>query len=191
MIATIFLGGNFNIHDLYMTQYSLMAYAFGLIGLSSVLILAPAYYAKQNTKTPVKFGLIAMASNASLSILFVTTLVFINNPYPHMGLSLAFSCSTLINAALLFRGLICEKQINVDRKEIGFFVQVLVASVVMAAFLIIFTPELNTWVEQSLLERTIHLMKLIPSAVLVYFFALFCIGLRARDIRVQTNSEPL
>tara|TARA_B100001750_G_scaffold231314_1_gene229369 strand:+ start:175 stop:1788 length:1614 start_codon:yes stop_codon:yes gene_type:complete len=191
LIATIFLGGNFNIHDLYMTQYSLMAYAFGLIGLSSVLILAPAYYAKQNTKTPVKFGLIAMASNASLSILFVTTLVFINNPYPHMGLSLAFSCSTLINAALLFRGLICEKQIKVDRKEIGFFVQVLVASVVMAAFLIIFTPELNTWVEHSLLERIIHLMKLIPSAVLVYFFALFCIGLRARDIRVQTNSEPL
>jgi len=68
---------------------------------------------------------------------------------------------------------------------------VLVASVVMAAFLVIFTPELNTWVEQSLIERTIHLMKLIPSAVLVYFFALFCIGLRARDIRVQTNSEPL
>ena len=191
LIASIFLGGNFNNHDLYMTQYSLMAYAFGLIGLSLVLILAPAYYAKQNTRTPVKFGLIAMVTNASLSILFVTTLVFISSPYPHMGLSLAFSCSTLINAVLLFRGLIREKQIKIDRDEVSFFIRVLVASMIMAGMLLFFNPELPIWLEKSLLGRAIHLMKLIPSAILVYLFTLFCIGIRLRDIRIQTNSEPL
>ena len=191
LIATIFLGGNFNIHDLYMTQYSLMAYAFGLIGLSLVLILASAYYAKQNTKTPVKFGLIAIATNASLSILFVTTLVFINSPYPHMGLSLAFSCSTLMNALLLFRGLYREKQIKIGRNEFGFLIRVLIASAVMAVMLIFYNPELQVWLDQSLMTRVTNLMKLIPSAIFVYFFTLFCLGIRARDIRVQTNSEPL
>ncbi|SVD99941.1 uncharacterized protein METZ01_LOCUS452795, partial [marine metagenome] len=191
LIASIFLGGNFNNHDLYMTQYSLMAYAFGLIGLSLVLILAPAYYAKQNTRTPVKFGLIAMVTNASLSILFVTTLVFISSPYPHMGLSLAFSCSTLLNAVLLFRGLIREQQIKIDRDEVGFFIRVLTASMIMAGMLLFFNPELPIWLEKSLLGRAIHLMKLIPSAILVYLFTLFCIGIRLRDIRIQTNSEPL
>ena len=182
---------NFNIHDLYMTQYSLMAYAFGLIGLSMVLILASAYYAKQNTKTPVKFGLIAMATNASLSILFVTTLVLTNSPYPHMGLSLAFSCSTLLNALLLFRGLIRERQIKVDREEVAFLIRIVVATGAMVMLLVIFNPELPVWLEQSLAGRITHLMRLIPSAVLVYVLALFCLGIRARDIRVQTNPEPL
>ena len=191
LIATIFLGGNFNIHDLYMTQYSLMAYAFGLIGLSMVLILASAYYAKQNTKTPVKFGLIAMATNASLSILLVTTLVLTNSPYPHMGLSLAFSCSTLLNAFLLFRGLIRERQIKVDREEVAFLIRIVVSTGAMVMLLVIFNPELSVWLEQSLAERITHLMRLIPSAVLVYVLALFCLGIRARDIRVQTNPEPL
>ena len=191
LIATIFLGGNFNTHDLYMTQYSLMAYAFGLIGLSLVLILASAYYAKQNTRTPVKFGLIAMATNASLSILFVTTLVYINSPYPHMGLSLAFSCSTLINAVLLFRGLYREKQIDIGWNEVGFLMRVLVASVVMSVMLGFYNPELTVWLDQSLAGRVTNLMRLIPSAVLVYLFTLFCLGMRARDIRVQTISEPL
>ena len=174
-----------------MTQYSLMAYAFGLIGLSLVLILASAYYAKQNTKTPVKFGLIAMATNASLSILFVTTLVFINSPYPHMGLSLAFSCSTLTNAVLLFRGLYREKQIKIGRDEFGFLTRVLIASAVMAVMLVFYNPELQVWLDQSLMVRVTNLMRLIPSAILVYLFTLFCLGIRAGDIRIQTNSEPL
>ncbi|MBM22805.1 MAG: murein biosynthesis integral membrane protein MurJ [Gammaproteobacteria bacterium] len=191
LIATIFLGGNFNIHDLYMTQYSLMAYAFGLIGLSLVLILASAYYAKQNTKTPVKFGLIAMATNASLSILFVTTLVFTNSPYPHIGLSLAFTFSTLINAALLFRGLNRENQIKIGRDEVSFFIRVIAATAVMAFMLVFYNPDLQVWLDQNLLGRVANLMKLIPSAILVYVVTLFCLGIRASDIRVKTNSEPL
>jgi len=191
LIATIFLGGNFNIHDLYMTQYSLMAYAFGLIGLSLVLILASAYYAKQNTKTPVKFGLIAMATNASLSILFVTTLVFTNSPYPHIGLSLAFTFSTLINAALLFRGLNRENQIKIGRDEVSFFIRVIAATAVMAFMLVFYNPDLQVWLDQNLLGRVANLMKLIPSAILVYVATLFCLGIRASDIRVKTNSEPL
>jgi len=132
-----------------------------------------------------------MVVNASLSILFVTTLVFTNSPYPHMGLSLAFSCSTLINAVLLFRGLYREKQIEIGRDEVGFLMRVLVASAVMAVMLGIYNPELTVWLDQSLAGRVTNLMRLIPSAVLVYLFTLFCLGMRARDIRVQTNSEPL
>ena len=191
LIATIFLGGNFNIHDLYMTQYSLMAYAFGLIGLSLVLILASAYYAKQNTRTPVKYGLIAMATNASLSILFVTTLVFINSPYPHVGLSLAFTCSTLVNSVLLFRGLNSEKQIKIGWDEVGFLLRVVAASAVMAFMLVFYSPDLEVWLDQNLLGRVTNLMKLIPSAILIYLATLFCLGIRAKDIRVKTNSEPL
>ena len=108
-----------------------------------------------------------------------------------MGLSLAFSCSTLINAILLFRGLYREKQIKIGRQEVGFLIRVLLASAVMAVLLILYNPELPVWLEQSLVSRVTNLMRLIPSAILVYFVTLFCLGIRARDIRIQTNSEPL
>ena len=87
--------------------------------------------------------------------------------------------------------MIREKEIKIDRDEVGFFIRVLVASTIMAVMLLFFNPELPIWLEKNLLGRVIHLMKLIPSAILVYLFALFCIGIRPRDIRVQTNSEPL
>ena len=132
-----------------------------------------------------------MATNASLSILFVTTLVFINSPYPHIGLSLAFTFSTLINAVLLFRGLSREKQIKIGRDEVGFLIRVILASVVMAFMLVFYNPELQVWLDQNLLGRVTNLMRLIPSAILVYLVTLFCLGIRAKDIRVKTNSEPL
>ena len=96
-----------------------------------------------------------------------------------------------MNALLLFRGLYREKQIKIGRNEFGFLIRVLIASAVMAVMLIFYNPELQVWLDQSLMTRVTNLMKLIPSAIFVYFFTLFCLGIRARDIRVQTNSEPL
>ena len=132
-----------------------------------------------------------MATNASLSILFVTTLVFINSPYPHVGLSLAFTCSTLVNSVLLFRGLNSEKQIKIGWDEVGFLLRVVAASAVMAFMLVFYSPDLEVWLDQNLLGRVTNLMKLIPSAILIYLATLFCLGIRAKDIRVKTNSEPL
>jgi putative peptidoglycan lipid II flippase len=187
LVATIFLGGNFNTQDLYMTQYSLMAYAYGLIGLMLVLILASAFYARQNTKTPVKFGLITMAANAMLSITFVSVLLSKDIAYPHIGLSLAFSCSTLLNAFLLFRALCLEGIIKLDRGVIAFVVRIITATVVMAIFLIVLNPDLSVWIDQALGQRVKHLLLLVPSAIVIYSIVLFCLGLRLEDIRVQTN----
>jgi putative peptidoglycan lipid II flippase len=187
LVATIFLGGNFNTQDLYMTQYSLMAYAYGLIGLMLVLILASAFYARQNTKTPVKFGLITMATNAMLSIAFVSILLSKEISYPHIGLSLAFSCSTLLNAFLLFRALYLEGVIKFDWGIITFVIRVIAATAVMAIFLVVMNPDLSIWIDQTLGQRVKHLLLLVPAAVVIYSIVLFCLGLRLEDIRVQTN----
>ena len=44
--------------DILMTQYALVAYSIGLVGLILIKILAPAFYAQQNVKTPVKIATI-------------------------------------------------------------------------------------------------------------------------------------
>ena len=187
IIAAIFFGGNFTLYDLQMTQYSLMAYSFGLVGLSLVIILSTTYFAKQNTKSPVKYGIISMVTNVILSILFVGIFILTDKSYPHIGLPLAFSFSTLINAFLLFRGLIYEKQIKINRNEIIFFIKILIANLIMAIMLLFFNPELPIWLENSTVERVIYLLKLIPAAIIVYLFTLYCIGFRLKEISIKDN----
>jgi putative peptidoglycan lipid II flippase len=63
LLVTLFYGGIFSRLDVDMAAISLQAFALGLIGFSFVKILAPAFFAQQDTRTPVKYGLIALAVN--------------------------------------------------------------------------------------------------------------------------------
>ena len=187
LIATIFLGGNFNIFDLLMTQYSLMAYSFGLVGLSLVLILSPVFYSREDTKTPLKYGLITMATNALLSLVFVLTLIQLNISFPHIGLAFAFSIASILNALLLFRRLRLEKLVVLDRKLILFISRIILASFAMTLFLINFNPDLPIWMDADMFDKLTSLLFLITVAVIIYILILFLLGLRMKDIRIQTD----
>ena len=60
--------------DMLMASYSLRAYAFGLIAFMLIKVLAPGFFARQDMRTPVRIGIIAMVSNMALNILFVLPL---------------------------------------------------------------------------------------------------------------------
>lgn len=88
-----------------MSTYSLQAYSLGLVAFMLIKVLAPGFYARQDMKTPVKIGIIAMASNMVLNLLFVLPLYFIWN-IGHVGLALATSASAFLNMGLLWHGLV-------------------------------------------------------------------------------------
>ena len=69
LTATTFGYGKFDAHDVQMASYALMAYSWGLLGFSLVKVLAPGYFARQDTKTPVRVGLIALGCNMALNML--------------------------------------------------------------------------------------------------------------------------
>ncbi|MDD9892000.1 MAG: oligosaccharide flippase family protein, partial [Gammaproteobacteria bacterium] len=71
MLATLFQYGEFDGHDVYMARWSLWAYGFGLLGFSLVKVLVPGYFARQDTKTPVRFGIAALGTNMVLNVGFV------------------------------------------------------------------------------------------------------------------------
>ncbi|MGR8950311.1 MAG: murein biosynthesis integral membrane protein MurJ, partial [Gammaproteobacteria bacterium] len=71
LIATIFFYGEFGERDLAMASQSLVAYSFGLIAFILIKILAPAYFSRQDTKTPVKVGIVAMIVNLTLNLLLM------------------------------------------------------------------------------------------------------------------------
>ena len=105
LIATIFGYGAFTDHDVLMSSYALMAYSFGLVGFSMVKVLAPGYFARQDTKTPVKVGMIALSINMAFNVCVVVPAFLYGFPVPHVLLAVSTGLSALINATLLYRGL--------------------------------------------------------------------------------------
>lgn len=182
MMATLFQSDVFDAHDVVMAQRSLVAYSLGLQAFILIKVLAPGFYARQDTRTPVKIGVIAMAANMVLNL----ALIF---PLQHAGLALATSLSAYLNAWLLLRGLRREKayQPLVGWRRLG--VQVVLAVSVMALLLFWLSPDLAGWLEASRGQRILWLAGLIAAGGLSYFVVLFTAGLRPRELRGQVVQE--
>ena len=105
ILITLFQYGALTPTDVDMASLSLRAYSLGLIAFMLIKILAPGYYARKDTATPVKIGIIAMAANMVMNLAFVLPLLWYFN-VGHVGLALATSASAWLNAGLLLRGLL-------------------------------------------------------------------------------------
>jgi len=183
LTTTLFQYNAFNPHDVRMTMIALMAYSFGFMGFSLVKVLIPGFFARQETRTPVRIGLIAIASGMVMSAGFVGLSVWLDFEAPHAGLALATSLSAWINAGLLFRRL---RKDGIYRPQPGwgaFALRLLLASVSMAAALLWLTPALGEWLAASLETRGLWTLGLVATAVLVYFCVLGLSGLRPSHFR--------
>ncbi len=98
ILSTLFQYGAMTVTDIEASALSLMAYAAGLPAFMMIKVLAPHYFAHQDTKTPVKIGVIAMIANMGFNLILVWSL-------DHVGLALATSLSAWVNAMLLLHGL--------------------------------------------------------------------------------------
>ena len=183
VLSTLFQHGEFSASDTYMASLSLMAYMAGLPAFILIKILAPGFYARQDTKTPVRIGIIAMVSNMALNILFVVPLVMYNYEAPHVGLALATSCSAYLNAFMLYRGL---RQIEVFQPMKGWvklLTQITIAGAAMAVTILWITPELSQWTDWAIIERVSHIAGIIGLAIIIYFATLMLTGLRPAQLK--------
>jgi putative peptidoglycan lipid II flippase len=102
MITTLFMYRDFTAADVDMARLSLMAYAIGLPGFMLIKVLAPAFFARKDPRTPVRIAVVALVTNMVLNLAFVLPMVRLNIPGPHAGLALATSLAAWVNAGLLF-----------------------------------------------------------------------------------------
>ncbi|NNK38266.1 MAG: murein biosynthesis integral membrane protein MurJ, partial [Xanthomonadales bacterium] len=103
ILVTLFQYRAFGMDDVAMSALSLSAYAAGLLAFIAVKVLAPGFFARQDTKTPVKIAITAMVANMVLNLVFVGSLLAIDFRGPHTGLALASSAAAYLNAGLLYR----------------------------------------------------------------------------------------
>ncbi|MEW8681688.1 MAG: murein biosynthesis integral membrane protein MurJ [Candidatus Thiodiazotropha endolucinida] len=176
MLATLFFSDAFDHHDVEMATKSLMAYAPGLMAIMLIKVLAPGFYGRQDTKTPVRIGVIAMSVNMVLNIL----LVF---PLAHAGLALATTISSGLNAYLLFRALTKGRIYSPTAGWAALLLRTLLASLAMGIFIWWGAGDISEWLAGSGTSRVWWLAGLIASAIMVYFLTLFLLGARPGHFR--------
>ncbi|MDG2154827.1 MAG: murein biosynthesis integral membrane protein MurJ [Gammaproteobacteria bacterium] len=190
-IATIFYGRLFDIEAVEMARMSLMAYSFGLVGFTLVKILVPGYFSRQDAKTPVKVGLVALAANLVLNLILVSLWLENDFPGPHTALAVATALSALLNAFLLFRGLRSAGVLHLLPGWRRLLLRLLLANALMAMLLLEFAPPLSEWYEVSAATRAWWLGVLVLGGAVAYLAALFAIGLRISDLRIKSSNHSL
>ncbi len=183
LIATIFGYRAFGANDVLMCGYALMAYSLGLIGFSLVKVLAPGYFARQDTRTPVKVGIIALSVNMAFNLGVVVPAYLAGFAVPHALLALSTGMSALLNATLLYRGLRRQGVYAPTPLLKRLLPQVLVASIAMAGFLWWASGDWLRWTAWGALERMTQLALCIAGGAFIYFAALWIAGARPRDLK--------
>jgi putative peptidoglycan lipid II flippase len=178
LITTIFYGGEFSRLDVELSALSLQAFAIGLVGFSFVKILAPAYFAREDTKTPVRVGLIALLVNLVLSVIFALVLTRIGFAGTHAGLALAISIAALVNAWLLYRGLRREQLIKHSPGWVSMLTRFVIGNVAMTMSIVALNRPLDWWLEAAISQRSGWLGIVVGTAAAVYFGVLLVVGVR-------------
>ena len=182
ILATLFQYGAFTDRDVTMAAASLRAYTLGLGGFMLIKVFAPGYYARQDMKTPVKIGIIAMVSNMVLNVVFVFPLMWYYE-MGHVGLALATSASAWINAGLLYLGL---RRGGISLAGIfapKFVLRLLVAVSVMGVAVSALAPAVPLWLAADLSWRVSQMMLLVAVGVGSFAIVLAALGFRLKEVR--------
>ncbi|MET0290771.1 MAG: murein biosynthesis integral membrane protein MurJ [Steroidobacteraceae bacterium] len=185
MTAAVFGYGRFTPADVKMASYALMAYSWGLLVFSLVKVLAPGYYARQDTKRPVRIALTALACTMSINLLVVLPAAHFGFPFPHVLLATSTCIGAAINSVLLWRGLTRIGVFKPSSLWPKLLARVIVANIAMGALLYWLAGSLDTWLAMPVLERLTRCALGIGAGAAVYFAVLFALGLRYRDLRTQ------
>jgi len=183
LVSTLFQYGRATPHDVAMAAWALAGYSFAFLGFSLVKVLVPGFYARQETRAPLRYAFIAFGSGMACSVTFTAIAVHAGFVAPHAAIALATAVGAWINAALLYRRL---RRDGVYQPAPGwgrFGLQLLVASALMAGLLLYVAGGLGSWTGAPALDRAGRLAAIILAAVAVYFGALWALGARPRDFR--------
>ena len=178
ILLSLFQGNQFSIDDAMMTRVSLIAYTIGLPAFGYVKILAPGFFARHDTRTPVRIAVYSMIFKLLVTLLTVTPLYLYGIRWAHAGLALATALSAWAQTLLLYWYL---RRGNFYRPVAGwlkFSGQIFAATAAMSALLLFVTPESTAWFEYLPWRRIALLAALIVPSILVFVSVLWLGGVR-------------
>ncbi len=176
LLTTLFHYGQMSDRDVEMAAMSLRAYGVGLLAFMLIKVLAPGYFSRQDTKTPVKIAVKAMVANMVFNLMLIV-------PLAHAGLALATALSAFMNAGWLLHGLIKQGVFKWQSGWARWSMQLGLANLLMALFVLYLAPAASDWLVQDLWWRIEWMALLVGGAVAVYLVTLALTGVRIRHLR--------
>jgi len=179
IIMVLFMRGEFSQADVLQVSMALFAYLSGLLSFMFIKVLAPGYYARQDTKTPVKIGIKAMVANMAFNLMLAPFFGFV-------GLAIATTLSATLNAWMLYRGLKQAKIYHLAKSTKIFMGKLIFAASVMALVVHQLSNDFEVWLNMTFFEQVTQLVLCISVGCLSYFIMIFVLGVRFKDFKVES-----
>jgi putative peptidoglycan lipid II flippase len=176
MIASLFYYGAMSEEAVVQSARALQAYSLGVLAFMLIKVLAPGFFARQDLKTPVRVAVICMVANMVMNLILIW-------PLQHVGLALATSLSSMLNAVLLFWGFY---KVGVYLPAPGwwpFWLRLAAACAAMVAVVWWLNVPAQEWFAWGWQQRALRLGILVGAGLAAFAGGLLLTGLRPRHLR--------
>lgn len=169
LVSALFQGGRFTAEDAFVTGNVLAIIASGLPAYVLVKVITPGFYARQDTRTPVKTAAIVLVANIALNFALIP-------PFGIYGLAAAISLCSWLNCVMLYVILSRRGHFRIEGWLWGRIARQLFAGLTMAAALWGVRMVLTDWFAGSVAERLAGVIALVGTGGAVYFLVAFLVG---------------
>ena len=182
LIVGLFQRGEFSRSDAIQTGKALAAFGVGLPGYVLIKVLQPGYFAKGDTKNPMKMAVIMVVVNIVVSLILFPWM-------GHVGLAIATSVAAWVNVFLLWRGL--NGFVTLTEKTVFKLGRMVLASLAMGVVLFFASQGLSAWFEGVAWQRVIATIVLVGSGISSFgAVALFVRATSVNDLRAGFGKNP-
>ena len=154
IIHVLFERGAFDAAATGIVTGVLFAYAVGLPAFVLVKVLAPAYFARQNPRVPLRAAVFALLVNVILNLALM-------RPFGVVGIAIASAIASWVNVFLLTKGLFGDGYFRPDRLLVRRLPRMLIACVVMVLVLLVISDSLSHFFDSSLFPKALALLGLV------------------------------
>ena len=175
LVAVLYHYGAMTDFDVQQVTHALMGWGVGLVGIVAIKVLAPGYFASQDTKTPVKVAVVVLVLTQVLNFFLVPI-------FAHAALTLSIGIGAMVNALWLLLGLLQRGSYKPEPGWGLFVLQVLAACVLLGLFLVWANSHFAwTALRAESLKRIGLLASILAVSALIYFVALWAAGMKLRQ----------
>ena len=182
LTATLYQHGRFTAHDAQMAALALSAMSLAVPAFMLSKVLLPAYFSRQDTRTPMRAAIITVAINVVLTVLFTTPLWWFKIEGAHVGIALATALAGIANAALLWRWL---RRDGIVKPQPGWgrlLLQVGFGLLALAAAVLAVRAEVGSFGVLPVMHRLGWLFTAVLAGAAAYAIALLAVGVRPRRV---------
>ena len=177
ILRVIFMRGAFTEEHVLLSSYSLLASVSGLAAIMLVRVLVQGFAALQDTKTPVRCSVVAIAANICFNLILVW-------PLDYIGLALSTALAAFVNAGQLLYLLHKRNIYKISATTIFFILRIAISSLVMAGAVRYFSPDFTAWINMTTLMSIIYLTALIIGGALIFAVCCLILGIRPRQFKM-------